>query len=314
MKLGDYTAAREALTVVGPNDAEGWTLLTECDYWLEDYPALADASRASLQFSSEYQPRIAYFLQRAYIELVNHAILSLEEGRESDADRFFNDAVTVGEAIDPAISPALYGLKDDVLLLAGSNLLRMGDYSEARARFEQVITIRGDNPEALELLAFCDFQWQMYDSCLADCERLLRLQPQNVKALAWRAQAAHFVRDPEQALDAYREALEVDSGDVTLHRNIGMILFQLEKWDQARHHLEVAYQDDPGSSADLLIPIGECCFNAGDYRDAMESFEIANSMAPDDAEILKYLGACYWQLGFRQEAEDALKRANQLNK
>jgi len=314
MKLGDYSAARETLTSSGPNDAEGWTLLTECDYWLEDYPALADASRASLRFSSEYQPRIAYFLQRAYIELLNNAIVAFEDDRESDGKRLFSDAVTVGEAIDASISPSLSAIKDEVLVLAGSNYLRMRYYADARRCFEQVRATRGEDPEALERLAFCDFQLQNYDSCLADCEALLDLQPENASALVWQAQATDILHNPELAATAYRDALEVDTNDVTLHRNMGIILFQLEKWDPARQHLEIAYHANPDQSDDLLVLIGECCFNAGEYMDALDYFKTANSVKPDDPDILRYLGTCYWNLGHRQEAEASWMQANQLGK
>jgi tetratricopeptide (TPR) repeat protein len=312
--VGDYHTAREQLLASGPNDAQGWALLAECYYWLEDYPNFAATSKTALQVSQEYQPRIAYLLQHAYIELLNKATSAFQDGNNRDAYRFFADAMTVGDAIDADINPGLHRLEDEVLMLAGSNFLRLEDYNQARKCFERVRDVRGEDPEVLELLALCNFRLKDYDPSLIACDKLLQLQPGNANALEWRAQIVDSLQQPEEAVNAYRDALEVVSNDNRMHRNLGIILYRLGEWNLARQHLEKAYSIAPNDGSDLIELIAECLYNQAKYPEALDRFEAANKGNPDDPDILRYIAACHWKLDQREEMDSVLIQAESQNK
>jgi tetratricopeptide (TPR) repeat protein len=314
LTVGDYHTAQEQLLASGPSDAKGWALLAECYYWLEDYPDFAATSKTALQISKEYQPRIAYLLQTAYVDLLNKATIAFQNGDNQDAYRFFDDALTVGDAIDDDISPGLHRMEGDVLMLAGSNFLRLEDYSQARRCFQRAWEIRGDDPEVLERLALCNFRLRDYVPGLIACERLLDLQPGNANALEWRAQIVDSLQQPEEAVNAYRDALEYVSDDNRLHRNLGIILYDLGQWNLARRHLEKAYSICPVEDSDIAELIAECYYNEAKYREALDHFEAASKITPDNPDILRYIAACHFKLDQREEMDTVLKQAESPRK
>ncbi len=311
IKMEDYRTAKRQLESYRSKDAKGWTLLAECSYHEEDYPGLIEASKKSLQISDEFRQRLEYLLQRTYIELLNKAVIAFQSQDNQTASLLFDYILAIGAALDPEVNPQIKSLEDDILMLAGATALRMKDFKRARGYYERVKSIRGTDPTVSERLALTYFYLGERNLCLEACDDVLQQKPGNLNALKWRAQVIDEIGTEEDALNAYRDVLDFNYTERTLHLNIGVILFQLEDWRRARQHFENAYRADSRKSLDLLILIAECLYNEGRYSQALEKFEQVEKIRPHDSDVKRYIGACYWNLDRPDSAKDAFSQAKQ---
>jgi len=130
--------------------------------------------------------------------------------------------------------------------------------------------------------------------------------------LQLRAQACQQLGYGDATVNAYRDALEASSSSVALHRNLGVILFGLENWKDARPHLEIAYRSKPADSLSLLLMIAECLYHDGNYAGALERFKRAAEVRGPDSDLYRAIGACYYSMGDRVPADAAFREAARL--
>lgn len=80
---------------------------------------------------------------------------------------------------------------------------------------------------------------------------------------------------------------------------------------------ELQKTEDPQLKAELALSLGSIQYNDGDYQASIESFETVIAQNEIDILILEkgywYLGNSYFQMDRLDEAEDAFKRAYELN-
>ena len=91
----------------------------------------------------------------------------------------------------------------------------------------------------------------------------------------------------DKALDAYEKALELAAESVDTLYNRGLILFELNRVEEALTHFENALKlkpDDP----ELLEMTGRCYIHQGEYSKAIEYLEKAKN-ASTDQEKVKFL-------------------------
>jgi tetratricopeptide (TPR) repeat protein len=308
IKNEDYSTAKKQLERSGGLDAEGWALLAECNYHLEDVPGFLRACQASLQISPQFEPRITYLQEHAGIELLNRGIAAFQNQDYQEAARLFDMELLVLEALSPRANPALKSLRYPVLLFDAASYQKLKNYSQARSCCERARVIRPDEPEVLERLALaCYFQGDQA-ACLSACEDLLKIHPTNGNALKWRAQILDNQGQAEKALNAYQDALDTFGGDLNLQQNLGLILFQLRDYTQARGYLENVNRSKPDSTGELAILIGECLYHEGKYQPALERFQYAAAARPHDADLKRYIGVCLWNLDRRHEAQTAFQQ------
>ncbi|RJP82325.1 MAG: hypothetical protein C4524_00820 [Candidatus Zixiibacteriota bacterium] len=312
LKRENYQSAKRQLQASGPRDAQGWVLLAETHYRLGDYPAFLQAADTALTYTVEIRPRVQYLLNLAWTETLNRANAELEDGHYAAAAELYDHLFPIAGKIDARYHPEVRARESDVRLLAGTAHLHAGHPAPAREYLEAVARDRRNDPRVLQQLALAYYYLGDEQACLDACRRLLMYEQESPEGLKLKAL---MEGDPDQRQEALREYLEAHAADsqaILLHRNLGIILFQLADWRQAREHLEIAYQADPANSSDLLIPIAECYYNEARYAEALDQLQQAARQHPDDPDILRYQGACLWNLERRAEAEAAFAAARQL--
>lgn len=122
------------------------------------------------------------------------------------------------------------------------------------------------------------------------------------------ALAAHRRGEIERAVKSYLEALERDPELVEAHVNLARIELDRGAFDAAESHLDQAAVQRPGYPAVYLVR-GLVAARKGDHGRAVEAFERARQLTPDDPELLTNLGATLLERGSLAEARSILTRA-----
>jgi tetratricopeptide (TPR) repeat protein len=309
----DFARARSQLESEGPVDAEGWALLAQCRLFQKDYLGLANAAVKSLDLSGQYRVQMDHWLEQGFIEQVAEGVKAFNEGRDTDAARLFNQLLVFCEQVRNYMTPQMIRTSQKIAALAGAASIRLRDYPNARAYLEGLRSEWNENPALLERLAYIYNQIGEPRLCAATCESLLTREPLNTDVLKLRADAYRQIGDLQATVNAYRDALELDSSSTILEHNLGVLLFDMGDWKQALPHLEASRRSDVSDSLAILIMIGQCHYNEGDYEHALRTFRQVAQVRPDNPDVYREIGACLRSLGNRSEAEAAFQRARQLS-
>jgi serine/threonine-protein kinase len=191
--------------------------------------------------------------------------------------------------------------------------IRRGQSVQAAALFRQALDKRPDDQDALHGLALT------YEESN---------QPDEAEKI-WRSAIA---RDPkywsgynelgifffnrgqnEKALGQFQSALELLPGSATLHTNHGNTLYALNRMDDAMEAYRQAIRLHPLPQA--FNGLGTALFFQGRYAEAVEKFERAVGLSPNNAGLLGNLGDAYrWTPGAESKAAAAYDKAIELMK
>jgi tetratricopeptide (TPR) repeat protein len=119
--------------------------------------------------------------------------------------------------------------------------------------------------------------------------------------------------DEIEALERFQEALDRGSSDVPLpelHLQMAMCHINLEEYDEARPHLDLALQ--PGREPPVWFYRGICDLNQGSVQPAMASFQEAFRLGPEPEDLGRvrlYIATCYKEQDRFEEAIEQLQQA-----
>lgn len=101
---------------------------------------------------------------------------------------------------------------------------------------------------------------------------------------------------PEEAMAAYRRALEIDPGLADAHVNLGRLLHEREETDAAEHHYRLALAARP-DDATAAFNLGVALQDLGRLAEAAEVYEKALEIDRDLADAHYNLSGLYERLG-----------------
>lgn len=173
-------------------------------------------------------------------------------------------------------------------------LVRKGELDEAR----NLAVLLADANEEQPLLQTEAARLLLTDGdvsgAIARCERVLSKNDAPALTHVVRAQAAELSDppEPEVALTHYEAALELEPDDAGVHTNLGLLLLQLERFDESHEHLSRALELEPDSHA-ARYNLGLLLARRGKATEARAMLAKAAG-GPDallDAEVKRLLGA-----------------------
>ncbi len=120
-----------------------------------------------------------------------------------------------------------------------------------------------------------------------------------------------YLRRPEAAIAAYRDALSARPDDIKAVRSIAWLHAQGQRWAQAAEWFGKAVALEPGH-ADSWFNLGYAQEKHGARQEAMAAFRRAAELNPRHDRAWYGLGLIHAQLGDHAAAAEALKRAAEL--
>lgn len=185
----------------------------------------------------------------------------------------------------------------------------LGEYSEAASAYERAIELE---PKALYLLAHgnLSFDQGRYQEAIDFYERGLEQSGHRGDLLVNLGHAHQELEQFQQALDYYRQSREESLSDAIRYQvasNIGDIYLAMGSPDQAVNAFENAVSIQPG--AESYYNLGQARLEAGLLTGAVDALESARERASEDAAILTDLGFAYQRLGSYRDAVESYERA-----
>jgi tetratricopeptide (TPR) repeat protein len=111
--------------------------------------------------------------------------------------------------------------------------------------------------------------------------------------------------------EAYRRGLSYKSDHPTLNHNLGNLLLDRQRFQEALHHFHDALGVNPRLAGSALNA-GVCQMRLGRPDEAVISFRRAADIAPDWFEAWVNLSTALFRSGNRDDAIEALKKAQEL--
>lgn len=139
------------------------------------------------------------------------------------------------------------------VLLSAEALSRHGQYIEARAQAEKILD---ENPYDLDTWLFAaemNHELKDFDKCTEAADYALAIEPQNEKALRFKAVAALGLEHWDEVIDLYQNTYSrLYPNDYTMALSVGEILINRKKFARARTVLETASQNCPNEHPDKM--------------------------------------------------------------
>ena len=221
-------------------------------------------------------------------------------------------------------------------LLLGQQQISSGLLDDATASLSRIRLDGSLGQPAMIALADLANDRERFDEAILILDEAIRLNPNDGYLYKQLGDSHRRARQYRDASKAYRSALELGHGTSDTHRNLGMVLEQMNKDDSAEKHLLTAIEMNPADafamnylgywwadqgrnlddaialieravelrpdSGFFIDSLGWVHYRLGNLQEAVAYLEQATALEPADPEITGHLGDVYWRLGRHDEA------------
>jgi tetratricopeptide (TPR) repeat protein len=182
--------------------------------------------------------------------------------------------------------------------------------------------IKEDSTKAIDL----------YNKGIAVLEEGLKKYPENTEMLSYETQAYIGANRINEALSSAKAQVEKQPGNAVYHYNYGVLLLNMENYEQAEQQLLKAVEIDPNYD-NAIYNLGVTYVKWGTamnkeaeakgqisedykqkYQQALPYLEKVVEKDAKNAQIWELLGKVYSVLGMTDDANNAFKKADELRK
>ncbi len=187
-----------------------------------------------------------------------------------------------------------------------------GELAAAETIYRRILEGDPNNATALHLLGLIAGQTGNWDAAIRLMERAVEAGPSQADVHCDLGNAWFTSGDYAQAEECYRAALDIDSGHVLAGLNLGTVLRDQGRHEEAVVHL-VQLTDCRPNDPRVFNALGAALVHAGDGLAAMEYLGHAVDLAPENADIRNNLGLALHLEGQFDEAIAAYDHAISLD-
>jgi len=187
---------------------------------------------------------------------------------------------------------------------------------------------------------------KVYTEALSSFNNCLIIDPSKVETYSTLAQVYLFGNDIENAKATMKNAIDLNTDDITNFVNLGNIYYKEKNYTEALKYLNMGMEKDPGNvlaikqiafvydamgektqavdaykvaiaadptNPDLMYNLGVLYFQQKDFQNAANQFEQVAGMTPDAADALYNCGLAYENLENYKKAKGFLEQAYALD-
>src|SRR6185369_3319320 len=182
-----------------------------------------------------------------------------------------------------------------------------GRFEEAIGALQKALTLKPRLHGANLFRGIAEFRLNQFDKAVLSLKKETKISPGDANAWMWLGVVQLAQDRPEQAAAALDEAstLAPDNTDILYHRGRAHLLVSKNSYAKMFKH-------DPGSWRVHQV-IAQANSEADRHVDAVNEFEAAIKLAPNQPGLHEELGSEYRSLGKLQEAEEAFRRELELD-
>ena len=130
----------------------------------------------------------------------------------------------------------------------------------------------------------------------SEFRRAVELAPQDPSYLTHLGTILAMERKLEESTECFAKALKADPGDLTARRYLAANLWQLNRSEEAKRHLEFVRKAAPGDR-DTVLLLGMVSENLRDYATAAELLASVPDLVRERPESIAALARSYYHLG-----------------
>jgi len=225
--------------------------------------------------------------------------LYMRLGDDSQASKWLRAGIASGDT------------KPEVVYNYAVSLIREKKYNAAIPSLRNVVRQRPEMAQAWLALAQCLQQTQQYAAAVEPYETCLALQP-DPKLAFHLGSVCQKAKQYDKAIDAYRQALEMDPTYDKAQYNLALTYMDAGKYEDAADSFDRLVEME-GPSYRAFYSQGLSFYYLGRYDDALESYD--NALAQKTTvNVLNNIGLVYDKLGNKKEAAAWYKKAQDLKK
>jgi tetratricopeptide (TPR) repeat protein len=211
-----------------------------------------------------------------------------------------------GAGLDGGTIDDGYSVPD--LILRANRLLEEGDATTALELVRQAVNRQPNNSYALELMAEAAMQTADWQSAEFALKSALGLQPDNIGLKLRLGEVYLATFEASAARDIFKALTESYPTSDRAWASLGLLEARLHNNDRALDALGRALAENPMLPA-VQLANGELLLLEGDFRGALESFEAAEKLMPNDPQLSARHGQALLAAGRSEEALPYLREA-----
>lgn len=203
--------------------------------------------------------------------------------------------------------------------LQGLSLQEKGRTDEALRYLKEAVRLNPQDTTPVHDLAVLLFQQDQLDEAFRYFQQSVQLDPSFARGFAGLAAVEARRKNNQQALTYAKKAVELRPSDFTLQLNLGIVLEELQRWQEAAEQFAVAIDKGKSSGtanrdlAQGYAHLADMHIRLRDLQAAEDALRVAISLDPANADAVSQLGAIASEQGRAQEAVKLLRNALGIN-
>ena len=193
----------------------------------------------------------------------------------------------------------------------GQRKLKQEDYQGAIADFDRALASNPNDLDALSGRAKAYYWLKDFDAAIQDFDAVLQRNPNNATFFFYRGYAYEQLKERQKAIADYTEAIRLDPDYALAYNNRGANYGNLGEYDKAIADFNQALRLDP-DYADAYYNRGNSYSDLGEYGRAIADYTEALRLDPEKADVYYYLGLISEKRGNKQKALEDFQQAADL--
>lgn len=181
--------------------------------------------------------------------------------------------------------------------IKGEKLIQLEQYAEANLCFDRALRLHPRDPYLLNYKGFCLDKLGHYEIALSCFQQAVCFLPRDPEILTNTGICLCHLERYSEALNYFERALKSGGGSPALWNNKGFCLAKLGRHMEAYAAYKIALEQGQCETVELLCNMAATLVNLGFYREAMDYFDKALRLNPEDPLLLNNVAVCLEQQG-----------------